>query len=95
MTQWSGRDFVSDKKKNEPVRDINALSPQEYEERIVKPNQERSRQRILSIESARAENTRRSRAAERRRKAGRSLFEIYADEPQIPGWFDEPRIFED
>ena len=76
-------------KKNEPVRDVNELTPQEYEERIVKLNEERSRQRILSIESARAESTRRSKAAERRRKAGRSLFEIYADEPRIPGWFDD------
>lgn len=76
-------------RKDEPVRDVNELTPQEYEERILQPNRERSRQRILSIESARAENTRRSRAAERRRKAKRSLFEIYADEPPLKGWFDD------
>ena len=95
MTPWSGIDFVSDKKKNEPVRDINELSQEEYEERILKPNKARTRAEMDRIAEARAQNFQKAKKKERERKARRGLFEIYADEPQLKGWFDEPRILDD
>lgn len=65
------------------------LTEAEYFEQIVRPNKERSRQRLLYIESVRTRNARRARAAERRRKAGRSLFEIYSEEPGGLKLFDD------
>lgn len=51
------------------------LTDEEYQELVVKPNQERARKRMLSIDAKRAKNTRRSRSAARRKKGRRGLFD--------------------
>ena len=70
--------------KNEPTRDINELSPQEYEERILKPNREKTRAEMDRIAEARAQNFQKAKKKERIRRANLSLFEQY--ELEEPGF---------
>jgi len=80
---------VREKKEKPMPEDINELSDEEYFEQIVRPSREKTRAKLDHIAEVRAENFQKAKKKERRRKARRGLFEIYADEPRIPGWFDD------